>query len=272
MCNKTLEKRKETYTTLSGEISIEADERLDDLCKDGLMLIQKPDIFCFGMDAVLLSTFAKAGKSNKVLDLCTGNGVIPILMQSKNKDTSYVGLEIQEVSANLAARNVSINNLDDKIQIIKGDLKEAAQILGDASFNVVTVNPPYKKANSGIVNPDSSKAIARHEVLCDIDDVCQAASRCLKSKGHLFMVHRPDRLIDIIMAMKKAHIEPKRIRMVHPYVDKEANMVLIEGIKGANSYMIVEKPLIVYEKNDGKNGIYTTELLEMYGMTGKVDK
>lgn len=264
MCNKENKGLNEIYTTLSGPIELEADERLDDLCRDGLKLIQKPDIFCFGIDAVLLSTFAKASKGNKVLDLCTGNGVIPILMQAKNPDTSYVAIEIQEVSAKLASRNVAINNLKSKVEIIKGDLKEAAQIVGEASFNVVTVNPPYKKANSGLVNPDSTKAIARHEILCDIEDVCLAASKCLKSKGHLYMVHRPDRLIDIIAAMRHAHIEPKRIRMVHPYVDKEANMVLIEGIKGANSYMIVEKPLIVYERVEGKSGVYTKEIQEIY--------
>ena len=266
MCDITQEDKGKSYMTLSGRIVIEADERLDDLCKDGLMLIQKPDIFCFGMDAVLLSSYATANKGDKVLDLCTGNGVIPILMQAKNEQTTYAGIEIQDISSNLAVRNVAINNLNDKIEIVKGDIKEAAQIFGEASFNVVTVNPPYKKANSGIVNPTSSKAIARHEVLCDIDDVCYAASRCLKSKGHLFMVHRPDRLIDIIAAMRKVHIEPKRIRVVYPYVDKEANMVLIEGIKGANSYMVVEKPLIVYERVEGKTGVYTKELLEMYGM------
>lgn len=236
------------------------DERIDDLCRDNLKLIQKPDIFCFGTDAVLLSTFAQAQKGNRVLDLGTGNAVIPILMQAKNPGSIYTGLEIQGESAELAARNVALNSLEEKITIIKGDIKEASKIVGEASFHVVVSNPPYMTKRRGLVNPDSAKAIARHEILCSLEDIVREASRCLKDKGHFYMVHRPARLVEIFEEMRNARLEPKRMRLVYPYADKEANMVLIEGVKYGNQQLIVEKPLIVYNRD----GSRTDELLEMY--------
>ena len=239
---------------------INANERIDDLCRDNLRLIQNTDVFCFGMDAVLLSTFAKAGKNQKVLDMGTGNGVIPILMQAKNPGSMYTGLEIQDIGYDLAVRNVELNSLSDKVNIVKGDIKEASQILGGASFNVVTSNPPYMNENHGIVNPESAKAIARHELLCSLEDVVREASKCLKVKGHMYMVHRPSRLVDIFTSMKNNHLEPKRIRLVYPHIDKPANMVLIEAVKGGRSQLIVEEPLIVYNSD----GSYTEELLKMY--------
>lgn len=235
-------------------------ERIDDLMRDGLKLIQNTDIFCFGMDAVLLSTYARAGKKDRVLDMGTGNGIIPVLMQSKNPSSTYSALEIQEGSAQLARRNVELNHLEDRISVVKGDIKEASTIFGEASFNVVTSNPPYMNENHGIVNPDSAKAIARHELLCSLDDVIREASRCLKSKGKMYMVHRPNRLVDIFDTMRKYHLEPKRMRLVYPYVNKAANMVLIEAVKGGNSQLIVEEPLIVYKTD----GTYTDALLKMY--------
>lgn len=251
-----------TEACINAEYKINANERIDDLCRDNLKLIQNTDVFCFGMDAVLLSTFAKAGKNDKVLDLGTGNGIIPILMQAKNPGGMYTGLEIQDISFNLAARNVSLNNLSDHVNMVQGDIKEASRIFGGASFNVVTSNPPYMNENHGIVNPESAKAIARHELLCSLEDVVREASKCLKVKGHMYMVHRPSRLVDIFTSMKNNHLEPKRMRLVYPYVDKPANMVLIEAVKGGNSQLKVEKPLIVYNKD----GSYTAELLDMYGM------
>ena len=235
-------------------------ERIDDLMRDGLKLIQNTDIFCFGMDAVLLSTYAKAGKNDRVLDLGTGNGIIPVLMQSKNPGSTYTALEIQENSADLAIRNVELNNLSDRISVVKGDIKEASRLFGEASFNVVTSNPPYMNENHGIVNPDSAKAIARHELLCSLEDVVRETGKCLKSKGKMYMVHRPNRLVDIFDTMRRHHLEPKRMRLVYPYVNKAANMVLIEAVKGGNSQLIVEEPLIVY-KEDGN---YTDALLKMY--------
>lgn len=247
-------------TDVKTNAGINANERIDDLCRDNLRLIQNTDVFCFGMDAVLLSTFAKAGKNQKVLDMGTGNGVIPILMQAKNPGSVYTGLEIQDISYDLAVRNVELNNLSDKVNIVKGDIKEASCILGGASFNVVTSNPPYMNENHGIVNPESAKAIARHELLCSLEDVVREASKCLKVKGHMYMVHRPLRLVDIFTSMKNNHLEPKRIRLVYPHIDKPANMVLIEAVKGGRSQLIVEEPLIVYNSD----GSYTEELLRMY--------
>lgn len=239
---------------------INDNERIDDLQRNGYRLIQNKDCFCFGMDAVLLSSFAKAQSCDKVLDMGTGNGVIPILMQAKNPKAVYTGLEIQDVSAQLAIRNVQLNKLYAQIRIVQGDIKEASKIFGGASFNIVTTNPPYMNENHGIVNPDNSKAIARHELLCSLDDIIREASKCLKMKGHFYMVHRPKRLVEIFQVMTKYKLEPKRMRLIHPYDDKEANMVLIEAVKGGNSQLTIEPALVVYNHD----GTYTKELLEMY--------
>lgn len=236
------------------------DERIDDLQRDGYRIIQNKNSFCFGMDAVLLSSFAKAEEGERVLDLGTGNGVIPILMQAKNPGAFFAGLEIQEVSADLAKRSVELNGISEYVNIVQGDIKEASAIFGGASFNVVTTNPPYMNENHGIVNPDSAKAIARHELLCTLEDVVREASKCLKMRGRFYMVHRPQRLVEIFDTMTRYHLEPKRMRMVHPHTDKEANMVLIEAVKGGRTLLRTEQPLIVYN-NDGT---YTQKLLEMY--------
>ena len=217
-------------------------------------------MFCFGMDAVLLSTFAQAQKNQQVLDLGTGNGVIPILMQAKNPKAHYTGLEIQEKSADLAKRNVALNGLDDYIDIVCGDIKEASTLFQEASFHIVTSNPPYMNENHGIVNPDSAKAIARHELLCTLEDVVKQASGCLKMKGSFYMVHRPQRLVEIFEMMRKYHLEPKRMRLVQPTAEKNANMVLIEAVKGGRSQLTVEPTLIVYKED----GSYTADLLAMY--------
>ncbi len=237
-------------------------ERIDDLCCNGYRLIQNTACFCFGMDAVLLSSWATVKKGDKVLDLCTGNGVIPILMHGKNEGIKCTGIEIQDTSAELAVRNVLLNKIEEDINIVKGDIKDAVGLLGSSVYNVVTVNPPYMNENHGILNPKSAKAIARHELLCTLDDVVKAAAMCLKVKGHFFMVHRPQRLVDIYDTMRKYKLEPKRMRMVHPHVNAEANMVLVEAVKGGNSQLTVEPPLIVYNED----GSYTQELLKMYGM------
>lgn len=236
------------------------DERIDDLQRNGYRIIQNKNCFCFGMDAVLLSSFAKAEAGEQVLDLGTGNGVIPILMQAKNAESYFTGLEIQEVSANLAKRSVELNDIGEFVKIVQGDIKEASAIFGGASFHVVTANPPYMNENHGIVNPDNAKAIARHEILCTLEDVVREASKCLKMRGRFYMVHRPQRLVEIFDTMTRHHLEPKRIRMVYPYEHKEANMVLIEAVKGGRTLLKVEEPLIVYNTD----GSYTEKLLEMY--------
>lgn len=237
-------------------------ERLDDLQIKGYEIIQSPGRFCFGMDAVLLSFYAKVKKNEKALDLGTGTGILPILLEAKNEGLHYAGLEIQEESADMARRSVAHNGLQEKIEIITGDIKEAAGIFGAASFEIITTNPPYMIGEHGLKNDNEALYIARHEALCTLDDILRESARILKPKGRFYMVHRPFRLPEILAKMMEYRIEPKRMRLVYPYVDKEPNMVLIEGLRGGKPRMTVEPPLIVYQKN----GEYTEELLRIYEM------
>lgn len=243
-------------------IHLKPEERLDDLQVNGYEIIQHPGKFCFGMDAVLLSNFARVKKGERVLDIGTGTGIIPILLTAKTEGQSFVGLEIQEESADMARRSVAHNHLEAKVEIVTGDIKEAADIFGLASFDVITTNPPYMIGQHGIANASDTKAIARHEVLCTLEDILREGARILKPRGRFYMVHRPFRLAEIFSKMVKYGIEPKRMRMVHPYVDKEPNMVLIEGVRGGNPRMTVERPLIVYKET----GVYSDELLGEYGL------
>ena len=214
------------------------------------------------MDAVLLSAFAKVKKGERALDLGTGTGILPILLEAKNGGESYTGLEIQEESADMARRSVLYNHLEDRVRIVTGDIREAAALFGAASFHVITVNPPYMIGAHGLKNDNEAKYIARHEVLCTLEDVLRESERILPDKGRFYMVHRPFRLAEILSGMSRHRMEPKRMRLVHPYIDKEPNMVLLEGVKGANPRMTVEPPLVVYNKD----GTYTDELLELYGL------
>ncbi len=241
---------------------LKPEERLDDLQVNGYEIIQHPGKFCFGMDAVLLSNFAKVKKAERALDLGTGTGIIPILLTAKTEGESFTGLEIQEESADMARRSVSHNHLGDKVQIVTGDIKEADKIFGPVSFDVITVNPPYMIGQHGIANVSDAMTIARHETLCTLDDILRVSAKLLTFKGRFYMVHRPFRLAEILSKMVAAGIEPKRMRMVHPFVDKEPNMVLIEGMRGGNSRMTVEAPLVVYREP----GVYNDELLSEYGM------
>lgn len=243
-------------------MNLKPEERLDDLQVNGYEIIQHPGKFCFGMDAVLLANFARVKKKERALDLGTGTGIIPILLTAKTEGQSFVGLEIQEESADMARRSVVHNHLEEKVEIVTGDIKEAAEIFGPVSFDVITVNPPYMIGQHGIANSSDTKAIARHEVLCTLDDVLRESAKILKPKGRFYMVHRPFRLAEILSKMVAVGIEPKRMRMVHPFLDKEPNMVLIEGARGGNSRMTVEPPLIVYKEV----GVYNDELLAEYGM------
>ena len=236
-------------------------ERLDDLNRNGYHIIQDKSRFCFGMDAVLLSGFAQVKRGETVLDLGTGTGIIPILLAAKTQGAHFTGLEIQPDSADMAARSVAYNHLEDKIGIVTGDIKDASKLFGASSFDVVTTNPPYMIGQHGLQNPDAAKAIARHEVLCTLEDVVRESAKMLRPGGRFFMVHRPFRLSEIFGCMTQYGIEPKRMRLVYPFVDKEPNMVLIEGMRGAKKRMTVEKPLIVY-KEQGK---YTDEIYEIYG-------
>ena len=241
---------------------LKPEERLDDLQVNGYEIIQHPGKFCFGMDAVLLSNFARVKKTERALDLGTGTGIIPILLTAMTEGEAFVGLEIQEESADMARRSVLYNQLEKKVEIVTGDIKEAAGIFGAASFDVITTNPPYMIGHHGIASASDAKAIARHEVLCTLDDILRESAKLLKHKGRFYMVHRPFRLAEILSKMVREGIEPKRMRMVHPFIDKEPNMVLIEGSRGGNSRMTVEPPLIVYKDV----GVYNDELLVEYGM------
>ena len=221
-------------------------ERTDDLQIKGRRIIQSPGRFCFGMDAVLLSAFAHVRPGERALDLGTGTGILPIL---------------QEESAGMARRSVALNGLEEKIHIVTGDIKEAASIFGAASFEVITVNPPYMIGGHGLRNDNQALYVARHEALCTIDDVLRESGKLLKDRGRFYMVHRPFRLPELLTKMAGYGLEPKRMRLVHPYVDKEPNMVLLEGLKGGKPRMQIEPPLIVYEKD----GNYTGELRALYG-------
>ena len=242
-------------------IKLYPDERLDELQRCGFKIIQNPKKFCFGMDAVLLSGFARARTGDKVLDIGTGTGIIPILMAAKTKGRHFTGLEIQHESAGMAIRSVAYNHLEERISIVEGDIREAGKLFDPASFDVVTSNPPYMVANHGLVNPDSAKMIARHEICCTLEDIAQQTAKLLKNGGRFYMVHRPFRLAEIFCTLVKYDLEPKRMRLVYPYVDKEPNMVLIEALKGGNSRITCEPPLIVYKEQ----GVYTEEIYEIYG-------
>lgn len=242
-------------------IDTKAGERIDDLHRNGYRIIQKENGFCFGMDAVLLSGFASVKPGESALDLGTGTGIIPILLEAKTGGRHFTGLEIQEEFADMADRSVRLNGLERKIDIVKGDIKEAGRMFGGASFDVVTTNPPYMNDSHGLKNPDLPKAIARHEVLCTLEDVVREAAKVLRPGGRLYMVHRPRRLIEIITVLTRFRLEPKRMKFVHPFADKEANMVLIEAVRGGGPLLKVEKPLIVYKEQ----GVYTDEIYEIYG-------
>ncbi|MFT4143913.1 MAG: tRNA1(Val) (adenine(37)-N6)-methyltransferase [Mobilitalea sp.] len=246
------------YTT---EIAIYADERVDELHRNNYKIIQNPKKFCFGMDAVLLSGFAKVMSKEIALDMGTGTGIIPILLEAKTEGRHFTGLEIQEESADMARRSVALNKLNDKVDIVTGDIKEASAVFGLASFDVVTCNPPYMNHSHGIVNPGEAKAIARHELLCTLEDVVREASKVLKPGGRFYLVHRPFRLVEIMNKLTEYKLEPKRMKLVYPFVDKEPNMVLIECMKGAKSMIKVEAPLIVYKEP----GVYTDEIYDIYG-------
>ncbi len=243
------------------KIELKDGERIDELHRNGYRIIQNEKLFCFGMDAVLLSGFANVKEGERALDLGTGTGIIPILLAAKTKGEHFTGLEISEVSSDMAARSVRLNGLSQRVDIIRGDIKEAGELFAPASFDVITSNPPYMIGQHGLVNPDLEKAAARHEILCTLEDVVRAAAHLVRPGGRFYMVHRPFRLAEIIRTLSEYKLEPKRMQLVYPYADREPNMVLIEAVRGGKPRMTVEKPLIVYEKQ----GVYTSEITDIYG-------
>lgn len=242
---------------------IKEDETVDDLQLKGLNLIQKKDGFKFGIDAVLLSDFAYIKKKHRVIDLCTGTGVIPFLIYGKYEPQSIYGLEIQEDMIDMAKRSIKINSLDEKVFFLNEDLKNIEVLKKLEKFDIVTVNPPYKLNNAGIINQNDKLAIARHEILCNLEDVISASRVLLKDNGRLFMIHRPERLADIFTLMRKYKIEPKRVKMIHPKMGKAPNIVLVEGQRDGGEYLKWEAPLYVYDDN----GKYTKEIDSIYWRT-----
>lgn len=240
---------------------VRPDERIDDLELEGLKIIQNPEWFCFGIDAVLLSGFARVKKSDHVVDLGTGTGIIPLLIYGKYKPASITGVEIQTEVAEMAQRSVLYNKLEDNINIYKGDIKDCFKALGAGSCEVVTSNPPYKKNTTGLINPDDNKSVSRHELLITLEELIFSAARLLKVGGRLYMVHRPERLRHIILSLESNKLMLKRLRFVHSKAEDKPVMLLIEAVKGGGDFLSVEKPLIIYNSD----GTYTEEILKIYG-------
>ncbi|MBQ3124830.1 MAG: tRNA1(Val) (adenine(37)-N6)-methyltransferase [Clostridia bacterium] len=238
---------------------MEFNETLDDL-QNGYYIIQKDSGFRFGIDAVLLSDFAKS-VTGKVMDLCTGTGIIPLLLVAKSNAEHIDAVEIQPEIADMAKRSVEYNSLTEKVNIQCADLKDAPRLFGKSTYDAVTVNPPYMRTGSGLLNETDNKTISRHEIKCNLDDVIRVSSELLKPHGRLFMVHRPSRLAEIFSAMRQYKLEPKIMRLIAPTEGKEVNLVLVCGIKCAKSDLKIMPTLFVYDEH----GNYTKEIDEIYG-------
>ena len=247
------------------DIKLENDEVVDDLQYKGLKIIQNNKWFKYGIDSVILSDFARHLKDNSiVVDIGTGTGIIGLLLCGKTKLKKIYGIEIQSNVAEMARKSIALNNLEDRFEIINKDIIDISnqEILKNNSIDYIVMNPPYKEKRTGIINEKNEKIISRHETTATLEDFIKISSKLLRDKGTIYMVHRPERLVDIFSIMRKHKIEPKRIRLVYPSIDKEPNIVLIEGIKGALKFLKVEKPLVIYRDN----GDYTKEIKEIYNI------
>ena len=237
-------------------------ERIDDLEFKGLKIIQNKDGFCFGIDSILLSDFAKEiKKGSKVIDLGTGTGIIGILLCMKTELSKIIGVEIQKEVYDMAKRSIKLNNLENKFEIINENIKNLENIIETGTFDAVVTNPPYKKIGTGLTNENEKKLISRHEITANLEDFIKVSYRMLKDKGTLYMVHRPDRMVDIIELLRKYKLEPKKIKFVYPNANKDANLILLKAVKNANPFLKIETPLYVYNQN----GEYTDEILKIYG-------
>ena len=243
------------------DIELEANERIDDLEFKNLKIIQNKDGFCFGIDSVLLSDFAKnIKKDSMVLDLGTGTGIIPILLCGKTKLKKVTGIELQEEVAKMAKKSIKLNNLEDKFNVINENILNLNKIYENQTFDVIVSNPPYKKKDTGITNENEKKIISRHEISASLEDFIKISKDLLKDKGEFYMVHRPERLVDIFELMRKYKIEPKILKMVYSYKNKEPKLILIKGVKNAKPFLKVESNLYIYEDT----GKYTKEILKIY--------
>lgn len=243
------------------DILLNEHERIDDLEFNGYKIIQSSAGFCFGMDAVLLSDFAKDIKNNSIVgDFCSGTGIISILLAGKISASKIYSVEIQESVADMAKRSVVLNNLSNKIEVINKDLKKLYPLLEYGSFDAIVTNPPYKKKNSGLTNFNKEQLISRHEIMCDLEDVISTSSKFLKNNGTFYMVHRPDRLVDILYLLREYKLEPKTLRFVQPFENKAPNLLLVKAVKCGKPFLDVQKPLIVYNLDNS----YTEEILRIY--------
>ncbi len=240
---------------------VKAHERVDDLQRNGLRIIQNPEGFCFGIDAVLLSHFVKAKKGDTIVELGTGTGIIPILLSAKTEETKIHAFEVQAQMADMARRSVQLNKLTSRINIIEDNLKNYGKYFGKSTVDVVVSNPPYMADHNGIQNEEDMLRISRHEVLCSLEDVIRSSAAMLKPGGSFYMVHRPMRLVDIVALMRQYKLEPKIIRLVQPSIHKKPNILLIKGVRGAKPELRFEDPLIVYDEK----GDYTKEIYQIYG-------
>ena len=242
-------------------MELKENERIDDLEYKGLKIIQNKRGFCFGVDSVLLSDFAKEIKNNtKVVDIGTGTGIISLLLSKKTNVKKIYGIEIQAEVAHMAQRSVKMNNLEDRVEIINTNIKDVFEYLEPYSIDAIVTNPPYKKEKTGIINIDKTQIISRHEVECNLEDIISISYKLLKDLGEFYMVHRAERLVDIMVLLRKYKLEPKKIRFVHSKANDKPKLILIKAIKCAREYLKVEKPLIIY-RDDGK---YTDEILRIY--------
>lgn len=240
---------------------LKEDETLDDLQLNNIFVIQKKAAFRFGVDAVLLANYAKVKRGMRVVDLCTGTGIVPFIVAGKTQASHITGVEIQKEMVEMSRRSLVYNKLEDKIEFIQGDIKDLKLLGTIEKADVVTVNPPYKLQNSGIINLNEKDAIARHEICCKLEDVIIACRKVLKDNGRMYMVHRPERLADILCLMRQYKLEPKNIRLIHPSINKAPNMVLIEGQRDGGAFLKWEPPLYVYDQN----GEYSHEINQIYG-------
>ena len=242
-------------------MELKENERIDDLELNNLKIIQNKNGFCFGMDSVLLSDFAKNIKPNtKVIDLGTGTGILPILLSAKTKASKIVGIEIQEDVANMANRSVELNNLQNRLETICENIKNLKNVYETNSFDAIVTNPPYKTKGTGGINELKSKLISRHEITADLEDFISISSYLLKDQSNIYMVHRPERLVDILSIFRKYKLEPKELKLVQPNCGKAPNLVLIKATKNAKPFLKIDKPLYIYKSD----GTYTEELLKIY--------